>query len=175
METVSSPNQPQHARRKPLRSLVWILLCIVFVTSLVAYFYIPSADPRCITLLAHPDGDVAVPMPANCFLTNDAPADQAVKYFENERKQRGLIFKAWILCKPSGKPQTTQFALTNDPHWLPSYVPGAYQYRQTVILLRFVPTTIQESTVAGEVCLMPKRRYASQIAGQCDGKFSVWK
>jgi hypothetical protein len=26
-----------------------------------------------------------------------------------------------------------------------------------------------------EVCLMPWRKYISQIVGQCDGKFTVWK
>jgi len=100
---------------------------------------------------------------------------QTAKYLENARKQRGLVFKAWITCKPSNQTQTTEFAFTHDAHWLPSYVPGAYQFRQTVILSGSAPPTAQESAVAGEVCLMPKRRYVSQIAGQCDGKFAVWK
>jgi len=109
------------------------------------------------------------------MLTTDAPPEQVVKYLENARKQRGLVFKAWITCKPSNQTQTTEFAFTHDAHWLPSYVPGAYQFRQTVILSGSAPPTAQESAVAGEVCLMPKRRYVSQIAGQCDGKFAVWK
>jgi hypothetical protein len=175
MENVSSLSQLEHPGPKPRRFFGWLLLSVVLIAIIVVYFYLPSADPRCITLLAHPDGDVAIPLPVNCMLTTDTPADQVVKYLENERKQRGLVFKAWISCKPSNQTQTTEFAFTHDPHWLSSYVPGAYQFRRTVILSRSAPPTAQESAVAGEVCLMPKRRYVSQIAGQCDGKFSVWK
>jgi hypothetical protein len=151
----------------------------LFVTGVLALilfiFFPPLLDPKCAALLARPESDVVITLPGNCMLTTDAPADQVMKYLENERKRRGLVFKAWISCKPSNQTQTIDFAFTHDPRWLPSYVPGAYQFRQTVILSRYAPPTPQESAVAGEVCLMPQRKYASQIAGQCDGKFSVWK
>ena len=152
------------------------LIVVAGVLALILFIFFPSLpDPKCAPLLMRPESDVAIPLPDNCMLTTDAAADQVVKYLENERKQRGLVFKAWIHCNPSSQTQTTEFAFTHDPRWLPSYVPGAYQFRQTVILYRYAPPIPQASAVVGEVYLMPRRRYVSQIAGQCDGKFSVWK
>jgi len=98
-----------------------------------------------------------------------------VKYLENERNWRGLVFKAWITCKPPNQAHATEFAFTRDPHWLPTYVPRAYQFRRTVIILPVRQAIAWQSDVAGEVCLMSRWRYALMIAGQCDGKFSVWK
>ena len=86
MENVSSPSQPEHPRPKRRRFLGWFLLSVVLIGILLVYFYLPSADPRCITILAHPDSDVAIPLPANCMLTTDAPPEQVVKYLENARK-----------------------------------------------------------------------------------------
>jgi hypothetical protein len=177
MGNVGNASQPEHPRPKGHRFLGWFLAGVVPIAILLVYYLYSAdpADPRCLTLLAHPDSEVVIPLPVNCILTTDAPADQMVKYLENERKQRGLVFKAWITCKSSNQIHATEFAFTHDPRWLPSYVPGTHQFRQTVIISGYAPPTPQESAVAGEVCLMPKRRYVSQIAGQCDGKFAVWK
>ncbi|HXJ03877.1 MAG TPA: hypothetical protein VNH65_02195 [Candidatus Acidoferrum sp.] len=174
-ENIGSPIQSKRPRQGTRGFLRWFLVSALLITILLVYHYLPSADPRCIALLAHPDSDVVIPLPDRCMLTTDTPSDQVVKYLENEQKQRGLVFKAWISCQPSSQTQTTEFDFTHDPRWLPSYVPGAYQFRQTVILFRHAPPAAQDSVIAGEVCLMPKRRYATQVAGQCDGKFSIWK
>jgi hypothetical protein len=63
----------------------------------------------------------------------------------------------------------------NDSHWLPSYVPGTYQFRRTVIIVPYAQPTPQRSPVIAEVCLMPWGKYFSQLAGQCNGKYKVWR
>jgi hypothetical protein len=101
--------------------------------------------------------------------------DDTVKYLEKERTARGLIFKEWITCRKVGQFQGAGLAFMDDPHWLPSYVPGTYQYRRTVIIGPYAQPIPQGSPVVAAVCLKPWRQYLSQIAGQCDGKFSIWK
>ena len=94
-----------------------------------------------------------------------------VKYLEKERVGRNLIFKEWIRCEgvPAGG-----FAFADDPRWLPSDVPGTYQFRRTVIIVAYARPIPQGSEVVAEVCVMPWRKYLRQIMGECDGKFAVW-
>ncbi len=102
------------------------VLVVTGVVVLILFIFFPSLpDPKCEALLVRSESDVAIPLPGNCMLTTDAAADQVVKYLENEQKQRGLVFKAWIHCNPSSQAQTAEFAFTHDPRWLPNYVPGA--------------------------------------------------
>jgi hypothetical protein len=122
-----------------------------------------------------PENDVTIPLPANCIQTTEAQPDNMVKYLENERNRRGLTFKKWVICKTPSQTATPGFDFERDPRWLPSYFPGTYQFRRTVIILPYALPVPEGSPVVAEVCLMPRRRYLSQIAGQCDGKFAVWK
>ncbi len=151
------------------------LLVVAGVLALILFICFPSLpDPKCAALLAHPAIDVTIPLPANCIQTTEASADNMVKYLENERNRRGLIFKKWVICKTPSQTATPGLAFERDPRWLPSYVPGTYQFRRTVIIVPYALPVPEGSPVVAEVCLMPRRRYVSQIAGQCDGKFSVW-
>jgi hypothetical protein len=146
------------------------------VLALILFIFFPSLpDPKCAALLARPENDVIIPFPANCIQTTEAPADSMMKYLENERNRRGLIFVKWVICKTPSQTATPGFAFERDPRWLPSYVPGTYQFRRTVIILPYALRSPEGSPVAAEMCLMPRRMYVSQIAGQCDGKFAVWK
>jgi hypothetical protein len=162
-------------RKLPIvRLLAWILaggICVVL--ALWVFFPLRPPDPRCVALLATSGQSVQVPIPSNCVETDAVPEDAVVRYLENERKQRGLIFKSWIRCKPSSETAASAFDFARDPRWLPSYKPLCYQFRRTIVILPYAQP--QESPVAAEVCLTPKPRYLSQIAGQCDGKFAVWK
>jgi hypothetical protein len=156
---------------KPLRLVVAVLaLCFLALGVLILFPSLP--DPTCTSLLARSVGEVAIHLPANCALVPDAVSDEMVNYLEHERSSRSLVFRKWITCSVL---QTGGFAFMNDPHWLPSYVPGTYQYRRTVIVVPYARSIAQGSPIVGEVCLMPWRKYISQVAGQCDGKFSVWK
>jgi hypothetical protein len=154
----------------------WVLaggICVV----LALWFFFPlwPPDPRCAALVATSGQHVAVPLAPNCVEAETVPEDAMVRYLENERKQRGLIFKSWITCKPSNEMAASAFDFARDPRWLPSYRPLCYQYRRTIVILPYTEPIPQGSPVAAQVCLMPKRRYLAQIAGQCDGKFAVWK
>jgi len=161
---------------KPKHLGLLVLLVVAGVLALIVFVFFPTLpDPMCAGLLAHPESDVTIPLPANCIQTTDVAIDNMVKYLESERKRRGLIFKQWITCKTRSQTANPGFPFERDQRWLPSYVPGTYQFRRTVVILPDAPPVPQGSPVVAEVCLMPWRRYVSQITGQCDGKFSVWK
>jgi len=158
---------------KPLGLVV--LLVVAGVLALIVFVFFPTLpDPMCAAILAHPESDVTIPLPSNCIQTADVAIDNMVKYLESERKRRGLIFKQWITCKTPSQTANPSFPFERDPRWLPSYVPGTYQFRRTVVIPAYARPVPQGSPVLADVCLMPLRRYVSQIAGQCDGKFSVW-
>jgi hypothetical protein len=159
----------------PLRLLGSFLVGGVLILILLIFFPLWPPDPRCAALLALPEEDVVIRLPANCTLSADVPADDMVKYLENERKRRGLVFKKWITCKTSSQTPKAVFDFDHDPRWLPSYVPLTYQFRRIVVILPYARPIPEGSPVVAQVCLMPRRRYISQIAGECNGKFAVWK
>jgi hypothetical protein len=131
--------------------------------------------PSCAALLARSAGDVSIPLPPNCMRKGELPMDEMAKYLDNDRKRRGLDFKEWIICSEVGPTTYAGFAFLHDRHWLPSYVPGTYQYRRTVIIVPYAPPAPKGSPVVTEIGLMPWRRYFFQITGDCNGKYSVWK
>lgn len=158
---------------KSLQLLIWFFVCGVFAVALLLYFFGPL-DPACQALIAR-SGDVPILLPAGCRLTTTITNDNIVGYFEKERRWRGLDFKAWIVCEPLSPMAPRDFAFEHDHHWLPSYVPLTFQYRRTVIILPYGTRIPKVSPVAGEVCVMPWRKYISRVSGQCGEKFSVWK
>ena len=160
-------------KTKVFRRLGWLIAGGALVLILLIFFS-SAVDPRCAPLLAHSD-EVVVPLPPNCTQTSVRPTGEMTNNLERERNQRDLILKSWIICKPSNSPPEISLLLDQDPRWLPSYVPGTYQFRRTVVIFPYAQPVSEGSKVIGVVCLVPWRRYASQIAGQCDGKFAVWK
>ena|SRR2546421_1315480 len=160
------------SRRPPLIALL-ATFCIVL--AVLAIFYATLRDPRCVTLLAHSMHQQSIPLPSNCVQTTQPQTDNMASYLEDQRRKRGLTFKGWIICKPSDESAKATFGFVSDSHWLPSYVPGAYQFRRTVIILPYARPVPEGSPVAGEVTSVRWLEYASQISGQCEQKFSVWK
>lgn len=165
-----------NAERRPrgLRSLYFFFgLVVLFVLVIGVLILFPSLpDPTCASLIVRSEKEVTIPLPANCARVSAADPDTMAKYLEDERNRRGLTFSQWIICNEA---PTGGFAFMDDPLWLPSYVPGTYQYRRTVVIVPYAQPIPKGSQVVGEVCLMPWRKYIRQIAGQCNGKFSVWK
>lgn len=149
--------------------LSWLLVGCVLI--LIATLFLRRWDPRCGALAILPEEDASIPLPPNCTQSTEAPVDDMVKYLEEERQQRGLIFKKWIICKPL----SAAINFEDDKHWLASYRPLAYQFRRTVVILPYSQPIPKGSPVVAEICLMPRQKYFSQIAGQCGGKFAIWK
>ena len=152
--------------RRSWRLLRVPALALLILTSLLWFLRSPSA-----ALLTRSDA-VAIPVPPNCALTRNVAPDDMEKYLERERLARNLIFKEWIACQ--GIP-VSGFTFADDPRWLPSYVPGTFQFRRTVIIVAYAQPIPQGPEVVAEVCVMPWRTYLRQIALGYDGKFSVWK
>jgi len=159
---------------KRLPILGWLVILGTLI-AVLWIFYPLLQDPRCAILLGRSIGEQSIPLPTNCVQTTEVQTDNMTSYLENEREKRGLTFKAWIICKPSNQTPKPGFGFVGDSRWLPSYVPNTYQFRRTVIILPYAQPVPEGSPVAAEVCVVPWRHYVSQIAGQCEGKFSVWK
>ena len=147
-----------------------ITICTLVLVALLLFPII--TEPDCLSMAWRSQEHIQIPLPANCTETPTIAEDQTVKYLEHERSRRGLAFRGWITCE--GAPKRV-FAFLRDPRWLPSYVPGTYQFRRTVLIVPFAHAASQSSPVQGEICVMPWLKYCRQIAGQCSGKFSGWK
>jgi hypothetical protein len=146
------------------------------IFAIVWIFFPALLDPGCVVLLAHSRADVKISLPPYCVEKADVPGDAATNYFEREHKSRGLVHHSWILCDVPREPATRTISATLGPQWLPSYVPSAFQYRRAVVIFPFAqPLPAGTSRIIGEVCLVSWRRYISQIAGQCNHKFALWK
>jgi hypothetical protein len=152
---------------------VWLLSVLLASGALVLVFFAFSGY-LCPTLLLRSIRLEAITLPQDCQMSANVQTDDKVRYLENDRVRRRLIFKGWITCKQLEQASAREFIFLKDPRWLPSYVPGTYQFRRTVILFPGHPVP-KGSRVVAEVCLMGWRKYISQIAGQCGDKFSVWK
>jgi hypothetical protein len=91
------------------------LLVVAGVLALILFIFFPSLpDPKCAALLARPESDVDISIPANCIQTTDVPSDDMVKYLEDERNTRGLIFKKWITCETPNQTPTPGFASSEN-------------------------------------------------------------
>jgi hypothetical protein len=161
--------------RKLLGVIGGLLLAGSGLILILWIFYPALLDKQCMALLSLSRGEAAIPLPADCTVVAQVPEDAMVNYLERERKRRGLIFKNWITCKTAEQPMTRDVTFMHDPHWLPSYVPNTYQFRRTVIVLPYGQGIPTGSPVVAQVNLVPWRKYVAQIAGQCSGKFSIWK
>lgn len=163
--------KPDETRSKhPHRSLWLIAGAAIALLFLSAFFKLWNLDRRCLDLLTTSEQETIV-LPANCEETSSVPTDAIVEYLENQRKERDLLFKKWITCKSAPH----EFDFLRDSRWMASYVPQTYEFRRTVVIFPYAPVTSKPSSVVAMVCLMPMRRYISLIAGQCDGKYAVWK
>ncbi len=165
--------QPVSSRRSRPYLLPMLVVAAVLILALWISFPVWPPDPRCALLLASSQADEEITLPATCTLTANVGSDEMVKYLDQEREQRGLVFKRWITCQEHA--ERTAFSFEHDPRWLPSYKPRAYQFRRTVVILPYAEPIPKGSPVVAEICLMPRRRFASLIEGQCNGKFAVWK
>jgi hypothetical protein len=154
--------RPGRSRRLP----AVLVLVFIMVSLLLLFLRSPSA------LLLTESEAVSIPVPPNCALTRDVAPDAMEKYLARERSTRNLIFKEWITCQ--GVP-VAGLTWADDPRWLPSYMPGTFQFRRVVILVPHAQPIPEGSEVVAEVCVLPWRQYLRQIAWEYNGKFSVWK
>jgi hypothetical protein len=111
---------------------------IVTLLAFAALMLFPSLpDPTCASVMVRTATKPRITIPANCVASRSVVPDAMVSYLEQERIRRGLLPDGWITC--TERP-AEPFSFTDDPHWLPSYVPGAYQFRRTVIIVPYVPS-----------------------------------
>jgi hypothetical protein len=141
---------------------------------MIAVFLFPAfVEPGCSSLLEQRDAPMF--LPTDCTLTRKAPTGDALGRFEAERRKHGLSQQGWIECRSAVGAEEWVRAMEADRRWFPSYVPGTYQWRRTIVVLGGHSLNSVGPQVIAEICVMPRRRYLQQIRGECDGKFAVWK
>lgn len=161
-------------KEKPKRRgpIGWILLLGALLTIAVLLFP-PFVERGCSSLLEQREAPMF--LPTDCTLTAKASNGDALGRFEAERRKRGLSHQGWIECASAVGAQEWVRAMETDLRWFPSYVPGTYQWRRTIVVLDGRSLNSAGPQVIAEVCVTPRRRYLQQIRGECDGKFAVWK
>jgi hypothetical protein len=163
-------------RSKAIAGVGAVLLVLGIVSAMIWIFFPALLEPSCAMLLFQSGEHVAIHLPSNCAERADLPIDATISYFEQERKSRGLVQHSWILCDGPLQPATEKITATLGRQWLATYKPSAFQYRRMVIIFPFAqPMPTGSSRIVGEICLVPWRHYVSQIAGECNGKFAIWK
>jgi hypothetical protein len=150
----------------------WILT-VCLVLGIAAFLLTPFIEQDCTSLLTQSEAPMM--LPPGCKVTVGAHAERGLENFDAERRTRGLEHESWIECASAADGQAWLGGLEANRRWLPSYVPGTYQWRRTVIVVSHASSNFPETHVIAEVCFMPRWRYIQQIRGQCDGKFAVWK
>jgi hypothetical protein len=148
------------------------VLATIVLALLVLVLFPSLPDPTCASLMVRALPDTLIALPADCGRSRSVIPDAMVSYLERERISRGLSPHGWITCT---EVPANGFAFMNDSRWLPSYVPGTYQFRRTVIIVPYTDSAPKGSPVMAEVSRVPWGRYIRQIAGQCTGKYSVWR
>jgi hypothetical protein len=169
-------NSKQVEPKKKLLRIIAGLLVFGLIILALSVFFPALPDLTCAAVLTHSIRDVPIPLPENCVLTRDVPRDNMVEYLAADRIRRNLVHRSWVICESVTSGLGFWHNFESDTRWLPSYVPGTYEFRRTVIIVPHrYSHPIPRSTVVAEVTLLPWSRYLSQIAGQCDGKYSVWR
>jgi hypothetical protein len=92
------------------------LLVVAGVVALILFIFFPSLpDPKCAALLARPENVATIPLPANCVQTTEMPPDNMMKYLENERNKRGLIFQEMGYLQDAKPDRNPRFRLRPRP------------------------------------------------------------
>jgi hypothetical protein len=159
--------QAQRPRRSGPVLAVQVLAFIIVTLLLLLLLFLRSPSAPLLTR----SEAVSIPVPRNCALTRNAAPDEMQKYLERERFARKLIFKEWITCPDV---PVAGFTFADDRRWLPSYAPGAFQFRRTVVIVPYARPIPQGSAVVAEVCVMPWHKYLRQIVWEYNGKFALW-
>jgi hypothetical protein len=154
-------------------------VAIISLTALVALgTYLPYGQCTWFVIkgVLGPAGDVTVPLPSSCILSNEQPPPSLFQTLDEERQKRGLVFEKLVSCRMPARQTRIESPLEHDPRWLPSYVCCTWQYRRHVLIQ--APGTVETGDpglVVSYVALMPRLRYAKQIGGQCDYRFQAWR
>jgi hypothetical protein len=128
--------------------IAWILIVGAILGIGIVYLGFP--ERACWSLLG--EGVAPIPLPVDCTVTGRPPTGQSLGSFEEERRVRGLNHQSWIACAGT---QEWVRAISTDRRWLPSYVPGTYQWRRTVIVLARAPSDSAGPQAIAEICLVP--------------------
>jgi len=149
---------------------------VVAVTLLVVTVLLLAPFWKCRSLIASdflPSSTVEFPVPLDCINVSDAPPPGVLKFMEKRRTLERLSLVSVTTCRTHQSAEAVWKGIDDEHRWLPSYLPGPYQYRRYVA----IPATLNTpngTLVVVELCKRSRWRYYEQIAGDC-GKFAIWK
>src|ERR1039458_3607127 len=80
--------------------------------------------------------DVHFPVPPDCVVLNAPPPVATLAAIEKERLYEQLESGQVTMCRTQQTTSSLSEELNRSPQWLPSYVPGRWQYRRYVAIPR---------------------------------------
>lgn len=152
------------------------ILVVVASTLLVVILLLLAPFWKCRGLIVSdllPFRDVQFPVPSDCVPVSEAPPASVLEFMEKRRTSERLDLVKVATCRTHQSVEAVWQRINDDHRWLPSYLPGPYQYRRFVVL----PATFETpngTEVVVELCTKSRWRYYEQIVGDCE-KFAVWK
>jgi hypothetical protein len=117
--------------------------------------------------------DVHFPVPPDCVVLNAPPPVATLAAIEKERLYEQLESGQVTMCRTQQTTSSLSEELNRSPQWLPSYVPGRWQYRRYVA----IPAAVETPTgtlVVVELCRKRRWLYYKQICGDPE-KYVVWR
>jgi len=172
LAAVSVPN-PHIFRKKRRIRLSWILAGVLGVGIAAMIFVEPSwtCAPNLIgdTL---DSSELPPPLPANCVLTTERPAEAVIESIEKQRQEMGLELQGTVTCKLASL--SSRSGAMQD-RWLSNLYPGGkLQHRRHVLITGWqdVPggklLTVEES-------LVPWWKYVTQSEQYCRTEDLSWE
>jgi len=117
--------------------------------------------------------DVSFPVPQDCAALNETPPGATLAAIEKERLYRQLDPGRVTMCETRQSARSFWEDLDRNRQWLPSYVPGLWQYRRVVA----IPATVETpagTLVVVELCRERRWRYYTHVLGNCE-KSAIWR
>jgi hypothetical protein len=147
------------------------------VILLAGFYFYSRLGPGCAAIVWRSLHEPSLAMPEGCSLTRDVTPDDMTRELELNARERGVVFKEWIVCAPLAAGASRRNPIADDPRWLPTYAPGAYQMRRLMVIFPQADATktARKNQVVGEVATMPWKEFVRLISGQCETKFVIWQ
>ncbi|MGH9511937.1 MAG: GGDEF domain-containing protein [Terriglobales bacterium] len=171
LDSIPRPTPRQFAKKRRIH-LSWVLAGALVLGIAALIFLAPSwsCAPNLVGDILD-SSELPPPLPENCVLTTERPAEAIIQSIEKQREAAGLELQGTVTCKV---PSTTGRSGNSQDQWLGSlYADGKLQYRRHVLL------AASQNTRGGrlftiEQCLVPWWQYIRQSQEYCRVEDPPW-
>jgi diguanylate cyclase (GGDEF)-like protein len=169
----SSLPMPRILKKKRKISLSWALAGVLGLGIAAAVFFEPSlgCGPNLIGDVFD-SSELPPPLPANCVMTTDRPAESVIQSIEVQRQAMGLELEGTVTCKIASS-RSRSGAMQDQ--WLSNlYGGGKLQHRRQVLIAAWqdVPGG---KLLTIEQCLTPWWKYVTESDQYCRAQNLSWE